>query len=253
MNKDINFKIPENFLEPKNIKEIIKDINYSREQQNDDLKEKNLAFTNGKYQDRWNYIFNNIEKSFSNEPFKCCRITRSPLWTFVAIYRTDYDLLYILLKKDRFYDIKKNAKAKEHYSKILNLPNSISFNTGIYDQISFIPDFKRPITEYIFEEFENMLPNIKDKIKGCINILFLENQEGVTEISGVMADYNLDIIKSCNWSEYISADIGNITDTASILEEDVPSIPLKIRTKGNNKDKSEELVKNRKIKKLKPE
>lgn len=42
LNKDINFKIPENFLEPKNIKEIIKDINYSREQQNDDLKEKIL-------------------------------------------------------------------------------------------------------------------------------------------------------------------------------------------------------------------
>ncbi|AJA42643.1 hypothetical protein OR62_05485 [Clostridium tetani] len=248
MEKIIKSTVPENFLEPENIRKLIKNLNDSREEQNYDLNEKNHPTTNGRYHDRWNYIFKNIEQSFRDKPFKCYRISRGPLWQLVAIYRTDYDLLYILLKKDRFLEIKKDSKNKSHYSKILNLPNN-NLKMETYKQTSFIPNLQLSNTEYIFEEFKKMIPDIKDKIKGCINILFTENKERLTEILAVIANCDLNIIESCNWSKYISVGVEEIIDTKSEFEENTPLIPLKIKERVNDKTNDTELVKNKKTKK----
>lgn len=237
--------IPEEILSGDNIIRIIKEINNSRERWKYDLESKKLSCDNGKYIMRWNYLFDNIEKAFSIFPFECYKINRGNLWKLVAIYDKNKKFLYILLKEDRFKNIKGSKNDKCHYAKLLDWKNSFNFKNKV-QQLSFISNMNSYDvgSNDIDKELRKMIAPIKDEMKACINILFTEDDYGVKSISGNIADYNLKIMKSYNWNKYITANIGEISDTSNDNEDNVESnkvIPLKLRNNKMDKNK-EELV-----------
>lgn len=233
--------IPEKVLSSKYIKLVIKAINDSRVQYEEEANERNFPTRNGRFLDRWNFIFNNIKNSFTDEPFKCFVIPRGALWEFVVIYNMNTNILYVLLKKDRFIGIKNDPSSKYHYVRVLNSQN-YCFKNEREEQMSFLDDFKTSPDEYVYEDFEKMINNIHDEVKGCVNILFEEDNNGVTSISGNIATYDLDIIKSYNWNRYISANIEEITDTNDNESDIKPQIQLKIRGSKLKDDNKETIV-----------
>lgn len=221
--------IPEKVLSDKYIKLIIKSINDSRGQYEQAAKERKFPTRNGRFHDRWNFIFNNIKNSFLDKPFKCYVISRGALWEFVVVYNTDTKILYVLLKEDRFFDIKKDSNSKYHYVKVLNSSNYCFQKEKKSEQMSLLPDLNSEPDEYVYEDFQRMISSIKEEVKGCVNILFKEDKNAVTTISANIATYDLDIIKTYNWNEHISANIEEISDT-NINDSNVkPQISLNIR------------------------
>lgn len=237
MNKS---NLPEETLSKKEAELIVAAINNSKEQYKEWSNERKLGFSNGKYLDRWNYIFANIRDLFNYEPFKIFSINRGILWEFVVIYNTNTKILYLLLKEDNFKRIRDNSNNPYHYVRVLNSKN---FHNEIETKIQMSMFLKAevPLDKYIDEDLENMLLDIKDEVKGCKNILFTENKNGVIRISENTANYNLDIINSCDLTKYIIAEIENISDTQNDNVEPLPKIELKIR-KNKNKDNKDEII-----------
>jgi hypothetical protein len=238
--------IPKDVLAERYVRLVIKAINDSKEQQYQELNGRGFNINNGRYQDRWNYLFHNIEVLFSDKPFKCYEICRSALWGFVAIYNLGSKILYIILKKDRFNTIKNDHESMYHYVKVLNSINSNKpfITISKPKQISLFPT-KEPSSEHIFDDLESMLSDIKDEIKWCVDILFTENANGVDSISGNLATYDLDIFKTYNWNKYIVPTITEISDTkeGGIVKSDKnPPIELKIRKGKPREYKEQDMV-----------
>jgi hypothetical protein len=219
---------PEEVLSSEGIKLVIKAINDSKNQQQQFNEERNLITRNGKHNDRWNYIFTNISNSFKHEPFKIHLVSRGELWEFVVLYNKNTNILYIILKEYRFKDIKKDKDKPYHYVKVLNSKN-YRFQNGTYEQLSILPEFESVSTQVIDEKLEEMIKEIKDEVKGCINIVFRENKDGVCGISGIIANANLDILHIYDWNKYITAKIDDISDTKNGSISETPKINLPIR------------------------
>jgi len=250
----IKGNIPEEILSAKYIKLIIKAINDSKKQYKEYARLARLATSNGKYIGRWDYIFTNIRDAFLEDSFEPVTISRGPLWEFIAIYQKDMKLLYLVLREDRFREIKNDASSPYHYVRVLNSQN-YHLQEEKSQQIAFFPDIQIPSYEYINEDIDRMIGEIKDDVEGCVNILFDENENGLNKITANIATYSLDIIKTYNWNKYISADIEEITDTqADDATNTPPLIELNIRA-NKRKDNKEEIIddKSSKEKKLKEE
>lgn len=246
------FNKQEETLSKKEVELIVNAINHSKEQYKDMANERKLGFSNGKYLDRWNYIFANIRDSFNYEPFITFPVSRGPLWEFIFIYNTNNKILYLLLKEDTFKKIKNDRNNPRHYVRIFNSKNS-NYKPKIEEQLSWLSKIEKMSYEDIDEELEKMILNIKNEAKVCKNILFTENINGVTKISENIANYDLDILNTCDLTRYIMADIDNIVDTKDNVSDSLPKIELKIRThKIKNKrkeiisDKDKEDKKNKK-------
>ena len=90
--------LPMEILSQKDVQSIVRAINYSKEQYEMWKNERNLGFENGKYLDRWNFIFANIRDTFIYKPFKTYPVSRGALWKFIVLYNTDTNILYLILK-----------------------------------------------------------------------------------------------------------------------------------------------------------
>lgn len=232
--------IPDEVLSEKEVKLLIKAVNDSRSQYEQYAEENNLETRNGRFKCRWDYIFTNVRELFSDALFERHKISRGALWEFMAIYRVDTKILYILLREDRFTEIKKDISNPYHYVRVLNSKNCY-LQEEKAEQIAFFSDLKIPSDEYLDQDLERMLGKIKDEVKGCINILFRENGNGVNRISGNIANYNLEILKTYDWNHYVTADIEEIIDTKTIHLDDSPKIELPIR-RNKLKEKNEEII-----------
>lgn len=246
--------ILEEVMSVDDIKAIIKNINDSKKQYKQYVESRKLKTQNGKYFSEWDNIFTNINESFSSKPFKCYQISRCSLWKFVAIYRTDINILYLILKEDRLKDIRKENNPY-HYLRIFNSKNCYLQEERPM-QTTFGQEFEAQAVsdEYIDEDLEKMIGDIKDDIKCCVNILFKQNSNGVTKISANILNQNLEIIDTYDWSNFITADIEEVNDTISIdFEENIrPEIQLNIRShKIITKDEKLRIVKERKENKKK--
>ncbi|MBY6950328.1 DUF5986 family protein [Clostridium botulinum] len=232
--------LPENLLLKEKIELILKSIRDGKLQYIDHVKKENLPTENGKYHEIWNYIFKNIKKNFSDFPYKCYKIFRGELWSFIVVYNEETNILYVLMKEQRIKQIKSQEDKEYHYAKILNSINN-DFNPEQREQISIFPkdDNKE---KYIEEDLERMLGDLNGKVKICVNILFSEKQGKVTNISGNVLDYNLDMIKSECWNRYLKADIDEIVDTNDELNIENPPIELGIKkySNGDNSEKKKE-------------
>ncbi|MGJ0848339.1 DUF5986 family protein [Tissierella praeacuta] len=232
--------LPGETLSRKEVELIVNAINHSKVQYKEWANERNLGFSNGKYLDRWNYIFANIRDSFNYEPFKVFSIKRGTLWEFAVIYNTGTKILYLLLREDNFKRIKEGNDNAYHYIRVLNSKNSQT-KIDTRTQISMFPKTEVASDNYINEDLENMLLSIKDEVKGCRNIVFTENKNGVIRISENIANYHLDIIDSFDLTKYITADIENISDTQNENVESHPVIELKIR-QDKMKSKKDDII-----------
>lgn len=232
--------LPSEILSEKDINLIVKAINYSKHQYKQWNDERNLGFENGKHLDRWNYIFANIRDFFLHKPFRTYPISRGALWQFVALYNTDTNILYIVLKEDRFKGIRGKRDNPYHYVRILNSKNC-HLQSEITQQLNLFSGFQNISDESIDLDLEKMIGEIKNEVKGCVNILFNENKDGVYKISGNLANYDLEIFKTYEWSKYISADIEEIIDTKNDPVDISPKIELNIR-KDKIKNKNKDLV-----------
>ncbi len=219
--------LPNEILSGKDVKLIIKAINNSRQQYQDWNNERNLGFENGKFLDRWNYIFANIRDSFSS-PFKTYPVSRGKLWEFIVLYNTLTNILFLILKEDRFDSIKRDTNNRYHYVRVLNSQNRY-LQSEIVQQLDLFGGYQDTPNQYIDEDLESMIGEIKDEVKGCVNVIFRENKDGVCKISGNIANYNLDILSTYDWSKYISAEIDEIIDTKNDYEVTTPKIELSIR------------------------
>jgi len=101
--------------------------------------------------------------------------------------------------------------------------------------------FETISNEYIDEDLERMIGEIKNDVKGCVNVLFKENNDGVYKISGNLANYDLDIFKTYDLSKYITAGIDDIIDTKNDIVSSSTKIPLNIR-RDKMKSKNNEIV-----------
>lgn len=243
----------------KEIETIIKDINNGKKQYFNYAIKEQLKYHNGKHTTIWDYIFTNIENSFKDRSgFKCFSVERCALWSFAVIYKEDTDVLYLILKEKRFNELRNDSNLY-HYVKIFNSKNCCLYNERP-EQIDCFSElgFEATTDDYnIDKDLENMLGEIKDKVKHCVNILFREGSDGITKISANIATQDLNIVATQDWSEYITADIEEISDTNNYIankEVELPNIPLNIRAdKINRKEKEEntkeELLKGKKEKK----
>lgn len=90
-----------------------------------------------------------------------------------------------------------------------------------------------------------MIGEIQRDANLCVNVLFEENNNRLTSISGNIASYNLEIKKSCNWNEFIAPTIEEIIDTEGIIENNedkLPPIDLKIRKRKSKDEKKDGIV-----------
>lgn len=243
-----NDTVPEEVLDEKSIRLIIKAINDSRSQLREHLLERSFKTNNGRYQDRWNYLFNNIEQNFKDIRFKCYVVDRGPLWSFIALYDVNSKTVYIIFKRNTFLNINRN-KELNHYAKMFNAINlrNIYPKEPIAIQESLFKDTVdlSNLRSYINQQLDDMIGEIQMEAKLCVNILFEENRDTVTSISGNIANYNLEIKKTYNWNKFISPTIEEISDTKSIIESNedkLPPINLKIRKGKSNKDKKDDMV-----------
>lgn len=227
-------------LSPKEVRLLVQSINYSKQQYEQWNNERNLGYHNGKYLDRWNYIFANIEESFNYKPFITYHICRGKFWEFAIIYNTETKILYLVLREDTFKQIKSHKDQPYHYVRILNSEN-FEIDPQAYQKINMFSGYENLSDEYVDEDLERMISEIKNEVKCCVNILFKENSEGVYKITANLANYNLDIFKTYDLSKYITANIDDITDTKNDTGIVSHKIPLNIR-KEKMKTKKEELV-----------
>lgn len=234
------FNKQEETLSKKEVELIVNAINHSKEQYKNMASERKLGFSNGKYLDRWNYIFANIRDSFNYESFITFPVSRGPLWEFIVIYNTDTKILYLLLKEDTFKKIRNDRNNPRHYVRIFNSKNSNYKTKRIEEQLSWLPKIEKISDKDIDEELKKMILNIKDEAKICKNILFTENLNGVTKISENIANYDLDILNTCDLTKHVVADIENIVDTKDNVIEPLPKIELNIRP--NKIKRKEELI-----------
>lgn len=201
--------------------------------------ESHLRFHNGRHMTVWDIIFSNMENAFENEPgFKCYAVKRCELWEFAVIYKEDINTVYLILKEKRFKELQHDPDPS-HYVKIFNSKN-FNLHEERYINMSFFEDnIQGQITaDYINEDLERMIGEIKDKVKHCVNILFRETPSGINRIKAVVADKNLKILAEKDWSQYINANVDEIADTkiieakkAEITIEDT-NIPLGLTAKG---------------------
>lgn len=234
----IELNLPSEILSQKDVKLIVRSINYSKQQYNQWNDERNLGFENGKYLDRWNYIFANIRESFGRKPFITYHISRGKLWEFIVIYNIETKFMYLVLKEDTFKQIKGRKDNPYHYVRVFNSKN-FELQREAVQRINLFSGFEDVSDEYINEDLERMICEIKNEVKGCINILFKENSDGVYRISGNLANYDLSIFKTYDLSKFITAGIDDIVDTKNDIATAIPKIPLNIRKdklKSKNKD-----------------
>ncbi|MDT8717622.1 hypothetical protein IAI10_13195 [Clostridium sp. 19966] len=220
--------IPDEVMTPEDIKLLIKSINDSRHQYEYWKSQQKLGYENGKHLYRWNYIFDNISKNFKKEPFKVYHVSRGALWEFAVIYNTESKILFIILKENRFDGIKNSRDNLYHYVRVLNSKN-YHFQREIEQQITMFDGLQVISDETIDEDLERMISEIKDEVAGCVNILFKENVDGVYRISGNISNYELKLLKTYDWNDYISANIEEIEDTKVVDEKIPPKIELNIR------------------------
>lgn len=232
--------LPMEILSQKDVQSIVRAINYSKEQYEMWKNERNLGFENGKYLDRWNFIFANIRDTFIYKPFKTYPVSRGALWKFIVLYNTDTNILYLILKENTFKQIRTHRDNPYHYVRVLNSKN-FNLQSEIKQQLNLFSEFETISNEYIDEDLERMISEIKNEVKGCVNILFKENNDGVYKISGNLANYDLDIFKTYDLSKYITADIDDIIDTKNDIVGSSPKIELNIR-KSKIKSKKDEIV-----------
>lgn len=233
-------------LPKERIESVLTSIRTGKLQYRYNVIEEKLPTQNGKYHQIWNYIYKNIKQNFSDFPYSCYNISRGELWEFIAIYNQEENILYILMKEERINQIKKEKNNDFHYSKVLSYINN-DFQAEKREQIcmAFMDDDKE---QYIKEDLERMLGDINGKVKVCVNILFSENQGKVTSISGNVLNYNLDVIKSESWDQYIKADIDEIVDTKDELNVENPPIELGVKKFSNDsnskrkKENTEDIV-----------
>lgn len=244
-----NVNIPEKVLDEEPIKLIIKSIDDSRSQWYQHLLDRGLKYDNGKYLDRWNYIFDNIEQNFKNTEFNCYAVDRCALWKFVVLYNVHSKIVYVIFRKSTFLGINKKDNTLHHYARMLNSINlrNIYPKEPIAVQGTF-PFLKKNVTlsdltSNIHQQLDDMIGEIQREAKLCVNILFEENNDRLTSISGNIANYNLEIKKSYNWDKFISPTIEEITDTEDIeLDEGHKIIDLKIRKEKFNQTEKEDMV-----------
>lgn len=227
-------------LSQKDVKLLVQSINNSRQQYEHWNEERDIRYHNGKYLDRWNYIFDNIENAFNYKPFKTYHVSRGRFWEFAIIYNTETQILYLVFKEETFYKIKGDKNNQYHYARVLNTKN-FELQPQPYQKINMFSGVEDISNEYIDEDLERMISEIKNEVKGCVNILFKENREGVYKLTANLANYNLDIFNTYDLSEYITAGIEEIIDTKIDVVSSSPKIPLNIR-KDKIKSKSEEII-----------
>lgn len=232
--------LPSEILSEKDVRLIVKSINDSKQQYENWNNERKLGYENGKYLDRWNYIFANIERAFSYKPFITYHVSRGKLWEFAVIYNTETKILYLILREDTFKLISRRKDNPYHYVRVLNSKN-FKFQKEVVQKINMFTGYEPITNEYIDEDFERMINEIKNEVKGCVNILFKENITGVYKITANFANYDLEIFKTYDLSKYITADIDDISDTKINFAPVLPKIELNIR-KDKLKIKKEELV-----------
>lgn len=245
-----------NDLSADDIKEIIKDISDGKKQYSKCAYREKLRYHNGRYITIWDYIFTNIENSFKDKSgFKCFSVERCALWNFAVIYKEDTNVLYLILKEKRFKELK-NDNNLYHYVKIFNSKNCCLYKQrpeqiNCFRELGLEEDVTNDI--YIDEDLENMIGEIKDKVKNCVNILFREGKDGINRISANIATQDLEIVATQDWSEYITADIEEIIDTNNTYIEhkniELPEIPLNIRKEKiikKEENTKKDLVKQRK-------
>jgi hypothetical protein len=244
--------IPDEVLSVRDIKLFIKGIKDADKQYKQYCKDRNLATENGRDKTIWDNIFTNVRDDFSREPFQNYTIARGRLWEFVAVYRTDIKILYIIMKEDRFKEIKGDKKSAYHYSRILNSKNNHFQDVKCEQTTLFEQDVDSPTAEYISDDLERMIGSIKDEVVGCVNILFKVNDQGVSKITGNIATYELDIIKTYNWSKYIEASIDDIADTSNDDMKNQPEIKLTLKS-SKQKSSANSIVDEKKEKQKKKE
>lgn len=230
--------LPSEILSEKDVKLIIEAINSSKDEYEYWRNEQGLGFENGKYLYRWNFIFSKLKSNFKDKPFKTYNIPRGKLWEFLVLYNTDTKILYLILKENTFNIIRNRKDNPYHYLRVLNSKN-FHLQDEIKQQMSLFPEFETISNEYIEEDLDRMISAIKEEVKGCVNILFKEDHNGVYSISANLANYELDIFKSYDLSKYITVDIHDIIDTKDNIATETVSIPLNIREskiKNNNKE-----------------
>lgn len=238
----MNYKLPGKILDETGIKKIIDCINTGEAQYKEHFKREKFITNNGKYHEIWNYIYRNVNNSFCDYPYGCYKINRGNLWKFVAIYNKQEKILFVIMKENTFKELQKDLDNEFHYIKILNHYNNY-LQKNKYKQISFIND-KDKKEEYIQDDLTRMLGAISKEVKVCVDILFSEKDSKVTHISGNVCDYDLRLIKSYCWDEYIKADINEIIDTdeGEIIENPIIELPIKKNAK-EKADKKREKTK----------
>jgi hypothetical protein len=202
---------------------ILKSINTSLPQHNDMVSKEKLITTNGKYLNRWNYIFKDIDRLFDSEYYEVPIFDRGPLWEFAAIYNRDNRILYILTKEANVSKIIKENNST-HYIRILSYKNN-KLGYDYQKQLSLLPCNDEMI-ELSLKDFKRMFLNI-DEVECCKAIIFKEGNMGVTKISEAILDYDLNFIDNHDLSDYIIADIDNIEDTQSYENIDILDDELK--------------------------
>lgn len=234
----IKNELPSELFPEEEIRLIIESINESKPQYINNVRNENLSTQNGKYHSIWNYVFKNIKNHFNVFPYKCYKISRGNLWEFISIYNETYNILYVVMKEERFKEIKKGKNKDYHYIKILNSINN-DIKKDNCEQVSLFEKDENK-EKYIKNDLERMLGDINGKVKICVDILFSMNQNKVVTISGNIFDYNLDKIKSYSWNKYIRADIDEIIDTKDEYDIESPLIELPIKKNKNKLSNNKE-------------
>lgn len=225
--------IIKNDMEAKEIIDIIKIISGSKAKYFQMADEANFRFHNGRHTTVWDIIFTDIENAFDKKDgYRCYAVKRCELWEFSVIYKEDIDTVYLVFKEKRFKELKKDS-GMGHYARTFNSKNHYKLayvDTGI--QTSFFPGDEQfaASQEYINDDLEKMIGEIKDKVKNCVNILFREGPHGLTSITANIANQDLDIVATKDWSNYITADIDQIIDTKIVAVNDGnKEIPLTLK------------------------
>ncbi|WP_313151652.1 DUF5986 family protein [Lacrimispora sp.] len=183
----------------------------------------NPRFSNSKRTLKWDLLTRNLRDALKGSHIMA-EYAKVPGWNIMPLYDVIEGNLYLLMKENRFSDIRraKGKRPREHYIEML----INAFNMGLEDfqQISMFS--KNELPEDVNRLLDSIISDInleKELINHFAIILFDEINGELISVRVCLADCNLNIVHEDNWSQYIRHYDSVITEVVA-LEDNLPSM-----------------------------
>lgn len=201
-----------------------------------------LKTTNSKPTRFWDILNTDLINSFASVDLMTYDTHRGP-WQMIMIYEKSSGYLYTFMRESRYAELynQTNKRKNMHYLDIL----SRHLNADLifpYHQETLFPN-KFNDEDKLEKAVQSLIHNLQEdgaELKKHVLVLFESIEYDLTSVRAVMIDTSLNIVKSQDWSQYISAQESIISDNIISVNRpsDNPTRGLKLKSSAISRQES---------------